>query len=704
MNATRIVLRHSFVTALLAALLLPACTKESPAPAATADTPVFIISIDTLRSDRLPPYGYEKGSTPAIDAFRKDAVLFRSAFSHAPLTLPSHVSMMTGLLPYRHGVRDNVGYVMSPEQKTLPAILKENGYATGGAISSFVIRSETGIDRGFDEYDDLMTVSPMETITSWTRDGDLSRELLTRWLRGTTNPRVFGFLHLYEPHGPYTPPEPYRSRFADPYDGEIAYADAIVGRFLDDLRAKGLYGRSLIVLMSDHGEGLGDHGEIAHGVFVYREAIQVPLLVKLPGQSRAGEEITSVASIVDLMPTILAQGGIGPPAEIDGIDLFSPAAANGRAIYSESYFQRVHYGWKELISFVDAKHHFIEAPRVELYDYVADPGETKNIADEQRRLVADRRRETAALVAAHPYAEPRVADPEDVAKLTALGYLGSGPSSASGELPDPKDKLEALTLMGRGTAFIERGRYEEALEVGRALVRDNPDFLHGWGLLSSAYLKLGKYELALAAFEEQMKRSNGSPQIALQMADVYRSLKRYDEARRHAELALAFSPVFAREMLAQIAMAEGRLDLAEAEAQKCVALEANRIQPLMLLSEIRNRQKRFAEELEYLDRTRAAVTTFRMPPIRELESRRGEALLRLGRVGEAEAAMRAETEAFPDNLRAWSSLALVVGAQGRSADAKAILARAKERNPGPKMAELARQSLRVIEEGEREGR
>ena len=297
--------------------------KGDPSVSAAPDTPVFIISIDTLRADHLPAYGYAKGSTPGIDRFRKDAVLFRSAFSHVPLTLPSHASLMTGLLPYRHGIRDNVGYTLKPEQKTLASILKENGYATGGSVSSFVIRGETGINRGFDEYDDLMTVSPMETLTSWTRDGDLSRELLEKWLDRNAGPRVFGFLHLYEPHGPYTPPEPFKSRFAsEPYDGEIAYADAIVGKFLDDLRAKGLYDRALIVLMSDHGEGLGDHGELAHGVLLYNEAIQVPLLVKLPGGERAGQEVTSVASIVDLLPTILGRVGIAAPQGLDGVDLF----------------------------------------------------------------------------------------------------------------------------------------------------------------------------------------------------------------------------------------------------------------------------------------------------------------------------------------------------------------------------------------------
>lgn len=687
---------------ILAVALGTGCQRSAEAPASATETPVFIISIDTLRSDRLPAYGYSKGFTPAIDLFRKDAVLFRSAFSNAPLTLPSHASLMTGRLPYRHAVRDNIGYALASEEQTLASILKTNGYATGAAVSSFVLRKDTGIDQGFESYDDLMTESPMESISSWTRNGDVTRQILTSWIEGSANRKLFGFLHLYEPHLPYTPPAPYAAEFADPYDGEIAYTDAIVGRFLDELRAKGLYDRALIILMSDHGEGFGDHGELGHGVFVYRESIQIPLMVKLPNGTRAGQEITTVASITDLMPTILAQLRIEAPKGLDGVDLFSTAAASERWIYSEAYYQRLHYGWKELISLTGSKHHYIDAPRVEVYDYKTDPGEMTNIAEDQRRLVAARRSEVAAVTAAHPFESPRAANPEDVAKLTALGYLGSGPTDSASALPDPKDKVEALTLMGRGMAFLQHGEYEKAVEAGQALVKDNPDFLHGWGLISGAYRKMGKRELALEALQEQMKRS-ASPQVALTMASAFAELGRYDEARKHAELALEYAPSFARETLATIAIAEGKLDVAENEARKSLEIEPNRVQALVLLSQIRNRQQRFAEELQLLDQTRGIVETYRMPKIRELELKRGEALLRERRVAEAEAAFRAETENFPDNLWAWSNLALAVGGQGRSAEAKVILGRAQEKNPGPRMAGLARQSLRIIEEGERGG-
>lgn len=683
------------------ALLLIHCGGENGKQIARAQpVPVFIVSIDTLRSDRLPAYGYSKGSTPAIDRFRKDAILFRAAFSHSPLTLPSHASLMTGHLPYRHGVRDNLGYTLGSERQTLAAMLKSHGYATGAAVSSAVLRRDTGIARGFDLYDDVMSVSTQQTINSWARDGDVTRSMLTKWLDTPAGGERFGFLHLYEPHVPYAPPEPYAARFADPYDGEIAYADEITGRFLEDLRARGLYDRALIVVMSDHGEGLGDHGELEHGVFLYREAIQVPLLVKLPNGERAGEVIDAPAAIADIVPTILARVGLERPEGLDGVDLFSASLDAGRTIYSESYFQRLHYGWHELVSLVGSRHHHIEGNAVELFDYRADPGERNNIADGQRRTVAEGRDELSAISRAHPFEPPRVANPEDAAKLAALGYLGSGPVDAKGKLPDPRDEIEALTLVGQGSAFLQRGHYEKAIDTGRRLLARNPDFIHGWGLIGAACQRAGKREQALGALREQMKRSPGNAQVALTMATLLAELGRYDEARAHASLAIPAAPAFARELLANIAFAEGKLDAAESEARACLEIEPSSVQALMLLAGVRHEQTRFAEELELLDRARSTVAAYRMPAIRDLELRRGEALLALGRIPEAEAAFRAETGSHPQNLEAWVKLAIVVAGQGRTVEARDTLNLAKQKNPGKPMADLAGEALRVIEDGE----
>src|SRR5438874_4923920 len=249
--------------------------------------PIIVISIDTLRADHLPAYGYKKIKTPAIDELAADGVVFDRAYSHAPQTLPAHAALLSGQLPFETGVRDNVGFTIKRGERLLPQMLRERGFTTAGVVSAYVLRKETGISQGFDFFDgEMPPSSPELSIGQVQRDGGESEAIAERWLDQQRSQRVFLFLHLYEPHKPYSPPAEYAQY--DPYDGEIAYADAIVGRLIRYLKMHQLYARSTIVLLSDHGEGLGDHGEQEHGLFVYDEAIHVPLIVRQAGGSGAG--------------------------------------------------------------------------------------------------------------------------------------------------------------------------------------------------------------------------------------------------------------------------------------------------------------------------------------------------------------------------------------------------------------------------------
>src|SRR6202521_757107 len=279
---------------LFAMSLVAAGCGRAPGGASAAgtwkDAPIVLISIDTLRSDHLPAYGYRRVETPAIDALRRDAVLFTRAYSHVPLTLPSHCSILSGRLPGDHGVRDNVGYHFdAATHQSLPMVLKQAGYATGGAVSAYVLRVETGISRGFDFWDSQVAMQFSAGLAQSRRPGQETARLALDWLHGVAGRPFFLFLHLYEPHSPYTPPEPFASRYKDsPYDGEIANADAVVGGVLAELRRLGVYERAVGVLLSDHGEGLGEHGEAENGMLLYRTTLQVPLLLKLPGARRGG--------------------------------------------------------------------------------------------------------------------------------------------------------------------------------------------------------------------------------------------------------------------------------------------------------------------------------------------------------------------------------------------------------------------------------
>jgi len=355
--------------------------------------PVVVVSIDTLRSDHLPAYGYRQVDTPAIDAFRQDSILAERAYSHCPLTLPSHVSLLTGELPPVHRVRDNLGYPFdAAAHPYLPALLKAAGYETGAAVSAYVLRGATGLASGFDSYDDRMLPRPGETIDTVQRPGEETVARALDWLRPRAAKPFFLFVHLYEPHTPYDPPEPFASRYAGrPYDGEIAVADAAVGHLFDELKRLGAYDRALIVLLSDHGEGLGEHGEKQHGIFLYRETLQVPLLVKLPGARLAGRTLAAPAGLDDVLPTIVSLLELklpeGARGKLPGRSLLADAAPGDpgapgdppRRIYSETFYPRLHLGWSDLASLIEGRLHYVEAPVPELYDLAADPGETKSL-------------------------------------------------------------------------------------------------------------------------------------------------------------------------------------------------------------------------------------------------------------------------------------------------------------------------------------
>ena len=345
------------VCTVLCLVSIVACDpQESPredkgARAAFAGAPIILISVDTLRSDRLPAYGYTGIETPAIDALRRDSMLFTRAYSPVPLTLPAHASIFSGLLPFHHAVRDNAGYPFEHDRYGwLPEILREKGYVTGGAVSSLVLGARSGFDRGFEFFDDRIETRGEVGTGGHQRDGQETLSACREWLRASTGRPFFLFFHIYEPHSPWTPPEPFASRYADPYDGEVAASDRVVGELLEELEDLGVYDDSVIVFLSDHGEGLSDHGEQEHGVLLYRESLQVPLMIKLPGGMRAGETLDGPVQLVDVLPTVLSVVGAPVPVGLPGSDLLGSGSGQeeGRVFLAETVYPRLHMGWSEL--------------------------------------------------------------------------------------------------------------------------------------------------------------------------------------------------------------------------------------------------------------------------------------------------------------------------------------------------------------------
>ena len=545
-------------------LAVPSCKRAARVPARLRfeKAPVILISVDTLRSDRLPMYGYRKLEAPALDRLRSDGILFERAYSHIPLTLPSHVSLFTGLEPGAHGVLDNAGYRLDPAIPTLAELLKKAGYSTGGAVSAVVLSSQSGIARGFDFWDDVVESKPRTSMLEFVRrPGKETSDLLLGWIRREVDHPLFAFLHIYEPHAPCEAPEPYRSRVRDPYDAEVAYSDAIVGGFLAALKGIGLYDRALIFFLSDHGEGLGDHGEMQHGIFLYRESIQIPLLIKLPGNALAGATVAAPVQISDVFGTIgqaLAVPGFPErPGTTSLIGLASGGPAPDRRIFAENYSPRIRLGWSELRSLVSARHQYIEAPTPELYDLDRDSAEKENLAQQKppelRSMVAETERRRTEI------RPPAATDPEVAKKLRSLGYLTGSAEETGGPLPDPKEAIGSLVELQRATELHQAGKSAEAVSILRGLLKTNPRLIDGWEVLSAALERQGRMDEALAALKRTAQLSPpGRTNYLVEVANLALRAGKTEEARKHAELAWEMGDARAGIVLARIAMLEGK--------------------------------------------------------------------------------------------------------------------------------------------------
>ena len=642
--------------------------------------PIILISIDTLRADRLPAYGYAELDTPAIDALAADGVVFEHAYSHAPQTLPAHTSMFTGKLPFEHAVRDNLGFVVGEKEMLLPELLASRGYTTAAVVSSYVLRKEVGLARAFDVYDDEMPVaSPGMSIGQVQRDGADSLAVTERWLDTVASP-FFLFLHLYDPHTPYSPPD----RFAHygPYNGEIAYADEIIGQLFDSLRARGLYDNALIILLSDHGEGLADHGEEEHGIFLYDEVIRVPLIVKLPNSRAAGLRVPDPVQHIDLLPTLLDLVGAEPIEGLRGRSLRPLLEGDrdpwpARYIYSEALYPRYHFGWSELYALTSAQFRFVKAPSEELYDLIADPDERENLVPRRARTVLDMRTALDELRGAGPIEAPAAVSDEVLQRLRSLGYFGGGTGvdtdTAAEMLPDPKDKVGVLEQYRTAVDLGGRRQFDQAIALLQLILADNPEMADVWQQLGNMQTRNDQLVEALSSYQELVGLKPTDPTGLLAVASAQLRLKQLDDAWEHGMLALEASSNIsatrrAHEQLVRIALA--RRDREAAQRHAALARDADPTLPLPTFVQARmlHEDGRYADALLLFEQTLAELRT-RTLTLPDLHFYLGDTLARLDRAEDAEVQFLEELRLTPHNGRARAGLAMLYQSEGRSAEA-----------------------------------
>ena len=607
---------------------------------------VVVVTLDTLSARHLAQYGNDRIETPAFGRVAAEGVLFEQATATVPLTLPSHSTMFTGTYPMFHGVRDNGGYYLGDEAVTLAETLGDAGWRTGAFVAAFVVDSRWGLDQGFERYHDDFDFREFERISLDTvqRRGDEVLDAALAWMDGVKEERFFSWIHLYDPHWPYDAPEPWGARAGNyvgaDYDAEVAFTDSLVGRLLDWLDANELAEGTVLALIGDHGESLGRHREGAHGFFIYDATMQVPFLVRAPyRQIGRGLRVPGQVRGLDLMPTVLDLVGVPTPAPVQGVSLRPMLEGTTTDLdlwaYSESLYPRNHYGWSPLRALRNGVLHFISAPRPELFEVAEDPGQARNLATDRPGQVRQLQARLDQLVAelgsdAAERHAPETLDEETRAQLAALGYLG-GASRVTVDpdepLADPKDKIVLYNLLKAAGTDSTEDRIEDAMAKVRRVLAEDPAILEAHFVLGNLFVKQEDWDGAIAAYRDALALDPEYLSAVLGLADAYRLAERYDEAA--------------------------------AGYRRLLDLDPNDNKAHYHLAEIHAAREEYEEALGVLERLEG--TGEQRAPAHNLK---GQCLLSLGRLDEAEAELRRALEMDDRLSDAWYNLALLFEERG----------------------------------------
>jgi arylsulfatase A-like enzyme/Tfp pilus assembly protein PilF len=702
---------------------------------------VLLISVDTLRPDHLGCYGYEPIDTRNVDGIAEDGFLFTGAHAPVPLTLPSHTSLLSGMSPISTGVRDNGAFVLPGHFVTLAEALKDQGYSTAAFVSTFVIDSRFGLDQGFDLYDDRMETSASATGFYFPeRTAGHVNEPAVEWLAAVQEP-FFAFVHYYDPHLPYSPPAPYDSLYADMlYDGEVAYTDVAIGQVLDTLREAGTLDNTLVVFVSDHGEGLGDHDESGHGTLIYDSTIKVAMILRLPAGEKAGDagrsgRIDNVVSLIDVKPTVLDFLGIDDGSRTDGVSLMPLLRGERiepRLVFFESLYPYFNFKWSPLRGARHNEWKYILAPREELYNIARDPGEQHNLAEaESERAQAMRANviENAAREAEALESAERSMSQDEVQKLMALGYLSGGrptlPANAEPEGIDPKDMTKPLgDLLWGGRGDFNRGDFETALEKFSRFVEMDPKNPQAHVHMAKALMELGRDEESEAAFKKALTIDSTHSGGLFPLAAMARKKGDLDRALFYLQVGAQTAPgtpevqaniggllvekgmpdsaiavltraleedEFDRTAMLNMGLAysaKRQQDEAVKWFYRILEIDSKNVKALANIANYHISKRQADSTIVYLKRAHLAD-----PYDAKLLANLGTAYRQKGMVNEARTSFERAVELDPENLMALYGLAAVRAQEGNKEESAALLRRILEISPNFSAAQQALDAL-----------
>lgn len=645
---------------------------------APVNGPIILLSIDALRADHLPAYGYKGGSTVAIDALAKDGIVFERAYSHVPQTLPAHAALLTGRLPFENGVRDSVGFTMNASERSLAEMLGDRGYSTAGVVSSFLLRKETGISQGFTLFDSTAAKTPgLEP--ALVRDSADAETVAERWFDSAGTTRAFLFLHLAEPSSDET---------GDPaistYDARVTKADQSVGRLVTYLKEHQLYDQSTIILVSDHGQGLGEHGEAGHGLSLNNDVLHTPLIIKQAAGADAGHRVKTPVQQIDIVPTVLDLAKAPIPGNLRGRSLTSlfddGTFDDERMIYAESLFGRYHFGWEALTAVTDGHFLYTDGAAPQLIDLDTDATAASNLVEKRPELVSKFRKALAEFSATSPLPPMADVSAADRARFERLGYVGTPERAAATVVAVSADAANvAVVEQYRAAARIfASGALMAAIDAFKKLTAMAPTSRDAWLHLAVVAARAESLEASADAYRHAIDLAPASADGYLGAANALLRLRRFDDARSCAqqvidgEMGGASEKGAAHELLARAALGRRNYEVARKEAAFAEEAVAGRPVVAYVNGRIALDQRRYDDAFTAFETASAVIDEKKQAPLADLRLYTAEALIRAERLSEAEYLFLEQLKDAPLSPRALAGLATIYKATGRTDEATAL--------------------------------